>query len=120
MILLLSYGNKHGKAPKADIVWSAMSLPNPHSVARLRVLTGQHQDVQNWLRRVPNTRLMVDDIVQEVLRYVKADPRESVIVAVGCYGGKHRSVAVVEMVASVLRGSYLLQPIVGHRDIGRE
>lgn len=119
MILLLSYGSKHGKAPKADHVWSAQHLRNPFSVARLRPLTGQHPEVQSYVAQGAATQALVEAITHEVWRDYQADPRAAITVAVGCMGGKHRSVVVVELVAVLLREKGL-QPIVGHRDIGRE
>lgn len=112
MITLMSYGQKHGLRPPANLYFDATVLPNPFQRRGLRLLDGRHQAVQTWLRRHLKTDPLIDDIT------AACKLAQPITVAVGCLGGRHRSVAVVEMVAEKLRMQGY-QPIVGHRDVDR-
>lgn len=106
-IRIMSFSYQKGK-PEGDWhIVDARQLPNPHGVADLRDLTGQDQKVQQWLLAQPATgRLMADLVISQ-------EPA----VAIGCYGGRHRSVAVAEMLASYYtkRGQ---DYTITHRELG--
>lgn len=93
-VKILSFGFKHG-IPKTPHQVDARDLPNPHNVRPLRNLTGRDPEVKNWLREKPQTAAVVEELV--------AMARQNSLVAIGCYGGRHRSVAVAEMAAEQLR-----------------
>ena len=119
---VLSFGFKYGVPVDADVVLDARFLPNPHWVDELRPQTGLDPDVNDYVLEFPQARefldratglleLMSDGYLQEGKRYVT--------IAVGCTGGKHRSVAMAENLAArlVRQG---VETLVVHRDLGRE
>jgi UPF0042 nucleotide-binding protein len=118
----VSFGFKYGIPVDADVVLDARFLPNPHWVESLRDHTGLDADVREYVVETPAaerflaeaTRLldvMAEGYLREGKRYVT--------VAVGCTGGKHRSVALTEEVAGRLTRQGI-ESVVVHRDLGRE
>jgi len=96
-IKLISFGYKHREPPKADRVVDCRSLPNPYRIKELRMKTGLDAEVQQYLRGTPQFAVLMSHIGS---RTFKKDE----VVAIGCHGGHHRSVAVAEAVAGVARG----------------
>lgn len=94
-----SFAFKHGAPRDADLVFDVRCLPNPHYDAQLKALTGKDAAVAQWLDGFEDVRLMTDHIenfVRTWLPRYTEDTRNYLTVAVGCTGGKHRSVYVVE------------------------
>ena len=119
---VMSFGFKYGIPVDADVVLDARFLPNPHWVEALREHTGLDSDVREYVLDAPAAAsflteavrlldIMADGYLREGKRYVT--------VAVGCTGGKHRSVALAEEVAARL-GAQDIESVVVHRDLGRE
>jgi UPF0042 nucleotide-binding protein len=97
-----SFAFKRGVPLDADFVFDVRMLPNPHYVATLRPLTGRDAPVIEWLREHEDVARMYDDIEQFLSRWLDAlarDHRSYVTVAIGCTGGQHRSVFLVEQLA---------------------
>jgi UPF0042 nucleotide-binding protein len=97
-----SFAFKRGVPLDADFVFDVRMLPNPHYVATLRPLTGRDAAVVEWLREHEDVARMYDDIEQFLSRWLDAlarDHRSYVTVAIGCTGGQHRSVFLVEQLA---------------------
>ncbi|MDM0012446.1 RNase adapter RapZ [Variovorax sp. J22P168] len=97
-----SFAFKRGVPLDADFVFDVRMLPNPHYVAGLRPLTGRDQPVADWLREHDDVARMYGDIEQFLSRWLDAlarDHRSYVTVAIGCTGGQHRSVFLVEQLA---------------------
>ena len=97
-----SFAFKRGVPLDADYVFDVRMLPNPHYVATLRPLTGRDAPVIEWLREHDDVARMYDDIEQFLSRWLDAlarDHRSYVTVAIGCTGGQHRSVFLVEQLA---------------------
>jgi UPF0042 nucleotide-binding protein len=118
-----SFGFKYGLPMDADMVMDVRFLPNPHWVDELRPQTGQHPAVRDYVLSQPGAteflqtyhqllKLVVDGYSREGKRYMT--------VAIGCTGGKHRSVAMAEALAGLLGGNDHLAVRVLHRDLGRE
>ncbi|WP_407688697.1 RNase adapter RapZ [Mycobacterium sp. HUMS_1102779] len=118
-----SFGFKYGLPMDADMVMDVRFLPNPHWVDELRPHTGQHPAVRDYVLAQPGAvefleayhqllNLVVDGYRREGKRYMT--------VAIGCTGGKHRSVAIAEALMQLLRGNAQLSVRVLHRDLGRE
>ena len=118
-----SFGFKYGLPMDADMVMDVRFLPNPHWVDDLRPQTGQSPAVRDYVLSQPGAeeflqtyhqllRLVVDGYTREGKRYMT--------VAIGCTGGKHRSVAIAEALASLMAGDEQLSVRVLHRDLGRE
>ena len=97
-----SFAFKRGVPLDADYVFDVRMLPNPHYVPALRALTGRDAPVIDWLREHADVARMYDDIAQFLERWLDAlasDHRSYVTVAIGCTGGQHRSVFLVEQLA---------------------
>jgi UPF0042 nucleotide-binding protein len=97
-----SFAFKRGVPLDADYVFDVRMLPNPHYVPALRPLTGRDAPVIEWLREHDDVARMYADIEQFLGRWLDAlaqDHRSYVTVAIGCTGGQHRSVFLVEQLA---------------------
>lgn len=116
-----SFGFKYGIPMDADIVMDVRFLPNPHWDEGLRPLTGLDEPVRRFVLEQPAAERFIDhlvDLLGGVLPEFALEGKSYLTVAVGCTGGRHRSVAVAEEVAARLRRSG--QPVrTGHRDVGR-
>ena len=103
---LCSFGYKHGLPPDADVVLDARFLPNPFYIAALKPLTGKDPAVQDWLRKSDSFLAFMDrleDWIRWSWPFVLEEARAYHTVAIGCTGGQHRSVALVELLAERLR-----------------
>lgn len=97
-VLFESFGFKHGVPRDADLVFDVRCLPNPHYDPQLKPLTGNDPEVANFLRESPLVQAMSDDIrrfIETWLPQYLADRRSYLTVAIGCTGGQHRSVYIV-------------------------
>ena len=106
MLLFESFSYKHGVPLDADLVFDVRCLPNPHYDPRLRPLTGLDAEVVAFLEREPKVGTMLGDIRRFVETWLPAygqDSRSSLTVAVGCTGGRHRSVYLVERLGAHFR-----------------
>ncbi len=104
-ILIESFGYKHGLPAEADFIFDVRCLPNPYWEPALRRLCGTDEPVKEFLRGTPAVEQMIDDIVAFLDRwipYYQNFQRPYLTVAIGCTGGQHRSVYVVEAVAARL------------------
>jgi UPF0042 nucleotide-binding protein len=105
-VQLLSFGYKNGIPLEADLVFDARFLPNPYFVARLKGLSGRDMRVARYLRSFPETREFVKrvgDLLQYLLPNYVREGKSYLTIAVGCTGGRHRSVFVVEELAKILK-----------------
>jgi len=102
-LLFESFGFKHGIPLDADFVFDVRCLPNPHYDPQLRPLTGRDAAVAGFLRATPDAMRMLEDIYRFVADWLPAfdrDNRSYLTVAIGCTGGRHRSVFFVETLAA--------------------
>ena len=117
-VVFQSFGFKHGVPLDADLVFDVRCLPNPYYETDLRPQTGLDAPVASYLEQHAETGRMFEDIRGFVERwlpdYVK-DGRSYLTVAIGCTGGQHRSVYLVERLGKALSGQ--LQALVRHREI---
>jgi UPF0042 nucleotide-binding protein len=121
-VTVLSFGFKYGLPPDADFVLDARFLPNPHWVPQLRERTGQDGDVSAYVLGRRGARTFVETCARLVGATAPGFEREGkryLTVAVGCTGGKHRSVAIAEEVVRRLR-QLRIDAHAYHRDLGRE
>jgi UPF0042 nucleotide-binding protein len=115
---LESFGFKHGVPLDADLVFDVRCLPNPHYEPALSTLTGKHVDVVAFLETIPEVDRMYADIYHFIASWLPdyaRDNRNYLTVAIGCTGGQHRSVYLVERLARQFSPRY--QVLVRHRDI---
>ena len=114
-----SFGYKHGVPLDADFVFDARSLPNPYWVPELRVLTGKDQSVVDFLAEQPLVHEFFQDISVFLERWIprfEAEGRSYLTIAIGCTGGQHRSVYLVEALVKHFN-SPIVNVIVRHREI---
>jgi RNase adapter protein RapZ len=107
-VLFESFAYKRGVPTDADFVFDARSLPNPHWIATLRPLSGRDAPVREYLAAQPQVELFIADISAFLTRWMpdaKSAERSYVTIAVGCTGGRHRSVYIVERLSEFFRES---------------
>lgn len=118
-LIFETFGFKNGPPLDADFVFDARVVqPNPHYDPQLRPLTGNDAPVVAFLERETQASLLVEDIqafLQRWLPRFALDQRASIIVAIGCTGGRHRSVYVAERLAERFAADYSV--VVRHRDL---
>lgn len=121
-VTLISFGFKYGLPADADFVIDARFLPNPFWVPELRDRTGKEPAVSEYVLGQPGAVEFVDayaGIVRAAAPGFEREGKRYLTVAVGCTGGKHRSVTIAEALAIRLRGAGLVASA-QHRDLGRE
>ena len=121
-LTVLSFGFKHGVPLDAENIADVRFLPNPHWVPELRSLTGIDTEVAEYVLEQP----LAAEFLDAYARYLnvvaggyRGDGKRFAVVALGCTGGKHRSVALAEALAERLTGPGVRAHAV-HRDLGRE
>ena len=117
-LLFESFGFKNGAPLDADLVFDVRCLPNPHYEPTLRPLTGRDAPVVEFLEAIPEVERMYADIYHFVASWLPdyaRDNRNYLTVALGCTGGQHRSVYLVERLARTFRPRY--QVLVRHREL---
>ena len=112
-----SFGYKNGVPPDADFVFDLRCLPNPYWDPALRELSGRDQPIQDFLHNDPTVARMINDIVEFLGKWIPAfesENRSYLTVALGCTGGRHRSVFVAEQIAAHFKPG---RPVLlAHRD----
>jgi UPF0042 nucleotide-binding protein len=118
-----SFGFKYGLPMDSDMVMDVRFLPNPHWIDELRPQTGQSPAVRDYVLAQPGATAFLETYHQ-LLKLVAAgylrEGKRYMTVAIGCTGGKHRSVAIAEALAGLLTENRQLSVRVLHRDLGRE
>ena len=120
MITVLSFGYKHGVPLDADLVFDARCLPNPHFVPALRDRTGQDRPVVAFMERDAITRQFIarlEDYLRFVVPHYVAEGKTYLTIAIGCTGGRHRSVMIAERLKRTLAAIDGTRVRVKHRDI---
>ncbi len=120
-VRLVSFGYKHGAPTDADMVLDARFLPNPHFVEALRPHTGREPAVARFVLDRDETRTFlghIEALLDFVLPLYRREGRRYVTLAIGCTGGRHRSVALVEHLAAHLAAAGATVQA-QHRDVQR-
>ncbi|MGH9151040.1 MAG: RNase adapter RapZ [Acidimicrobiales bacterium] len=118
---VVSFGYQHGIPLDVDLVFDCRFLPNPHWVDELRPLTGLDPAVRDYVLAQPDTKeflARLDDLFALVLPGYVKEGKTYLSVAVGCTGGRHRSVVLAEEVARAME-AHGFHPVVNHRDLAR-
>jgi UPF0042 nucleotide-binding protein len=119
---VVSFGFKYGLPVDADLVVDVRFLPNPHWIPELRDLTGEDDEVRDYVLGQDDAERFLDEYAS-VLEIIGAGYRREskryLTLAVGCTGGKHRSVVMARQLAARLRATGVHTTVV-HRDLGRE
>jgi UPF0042 nucleotide-binding protein len=119
VVNLLSFGFKHGAPAEADLVFDVRCLPNPHFVERLRHLTGRDAKVVRFMHKHQVTHDFIDRLtafLSFALPHYVNEGKSYLTVAIGCTGGQHRSVMMVEALKRSLEGIPRVKLRVKHRD----
>ena len=122
VVTLLSFGFKHGLPVDADLVFDVRCLPNPHFVPALRRRTGRDRAVVSFMEREPSTREFIErleEYVRFVLPHYVTEGKSYLTIAIGCTGGRHRSVMIAERLRKALAAIPSTQVRVKHRDISQ-
>ena len=118
---VVSFGFKHGLPPEADLVFDVRFLPNPFYIDDLRGRTGLDREVSDYVFSFSQTRTFMkhlEGLLRFVLPYYQEEGKTLLVVAVGCTGGRHRSVAVTRALADFI-GGLGYQVTENHRDMTR-
>lgn len=120
---VMSFGFKYGLPADADLVVDARFIANPHWREELRAKTGNDEEVSDYVLAQPGVEPFIKsytDAVRFVLEGYRNENKRFATLAVGCTGGKHRSVALANKIAALLADESDIKISVSHRDLGRE
>ncbi|WP_163099120.1 RNase adapter RapZ [Peribacillus alkalitolerans] len=115
---VVSFGFKHGLPIDADLVFDVRFLPNPHYIEHMRPKTGLDEDVAKYVLKWNETNKFLEkvtELLSFMLPHYKREGKAQLVIAIGCTGGQHRSVALAEYIANHFSGDYDTK--VTHRDI---
>lgn len=118
IVILQSFGYKHGIPLDADYVFDVRHLPNPHWDLELRKYSGLDAPVQEFLQQSPQTHEMIHDIQQFLEKWLPAfaeGHRHYITISIGCTGGQHRSVYIVDRLKKALEAKWSIQVL--HREM---
>ena len=121
-ITVLSFGFKYGIPADADLVFDVRFLPNPYYVEGLRNLTGNDKEIQDYVMQFDTAAKFLDKL-EDMLRFLipnyVLEGKNSLVIAIGCTGGKHRSVTLANAISKRLSGmEYGIKT--EHRDIDKD
>lgn len=117
---VLSFGFKHGIPIDADLVFDVRFLPNPHYIDHMRPLTGLNEEVSGYVLKWTETNKFLEkvtDLLTFMLPHYKREGKAQLVIAIGCTGGQHRSVALAEKIGHTFEKDYQIQ--ISHRDIDK-
>jgi UPF0042 nucleotide-binding protein len=120
---VMSFGFKYGIPADADMVADARFIPNPHWQDELRSKTGNNKEVSDYVMAQPGVEEFVQNyvsVLKTVLNGYRTENKRFATIAIGCTGGKHRSVAITNRIAQLLAEDPDATISVSHRDLGRE
>ncbi len=117
---VMSFGFKHGIPIDADLVFDVRFLPNPHYIDHMRPKTGLDEEVYNYVMKWNETNKFLEKVtglLSFMLPHYKREGKAQLVIAIGCTGGQHRSVALTEYLARYFENDYHTRA--SHRDIER-
>ena len=120
MISVLSFGFKYGIPEDADLVFDVRFLPNPYYVDELKTKTGNDKEVQEFVINCTQAGAFLDklsDMVQFLIPNYVIEGKNQLVVAIGCTGGKHRSVTIANKLYEILKEDREYKVKIEHRDI---
>jgi UPF0042 nucleotide-binding protein len=120
---VMSFGFKYGIPADADLVADARFIANPHWQDELRAMTGNDAPVADYVMAQPGVQDFIKNYaaaLRSVLAGYRTENKRFATIAIGCTGGKHRSVAIANRIAEILSDEADVRITVKHRDLGRE
>jgi UPF0042 nucleotide-binding protein len=121
-VIVSSFGFKNGMPRDCDYLFDMRFLPNPNYVPELKRLSGRDIEVQNYLDKIPAKQVFMKHLVslmEFILKHYENSGKKQLHVAIGCTGGRHRSVAIAEQLSKIVSDSGL-RTAINHRDIDLE
>ena len=121
-VQLQSFGFRYGLPPGSDLVIDVRFLPNPHFVPELQPFTGRDKRVSNYVLEQKECHDFLhyfNDLLNFLIPRYQSEGKSYLTISIGCTGGRHRSVAIVEELVKTLPAEGLFMKIL-HRDIARE
>lgn len=122
MINVISFGFKYGIPLDADLVFDVRFLPNPYYVESLKKLSGNDYEVREYVMKWPEALVFMNklmDMIEFLIPYYIKEGKTQLVVAIGCTGGRHRSVTIANLFSSKLKEKEH-RVIIEHRDIDEE
>lgn len=119
---LISFGYRYGIPTESDIVMDVRFLPNPFFTTHLRTLTGLDKRVRKYIMKFKETKLFLKkwkNFIDTFLPYYLKEGKKYITISIGCTGGVHRSVAIVEIIKSYFKNKKGIELNVKHRDIDK-
>ena len=120
MVTVLSFGFKNGIPSDADLVFDVRFLPNPYYVEELKSRTGNEKAVQDYVMNCDQAGIFLDklsDMIQFLIPNYVVEGKNHLVVAIGCTGGKHRSVTIANKLYEILQKDREYKVKIEHRDI---
>lgn len=117
---VMSFGFKHGLPIDADLVFDVRFLPNPHYIDHMRPKTGLDEEVSTYVLKWTETQKFLEkvtELLSFMLPHYKREGKAQLVIAIGCTGGQHRSVALAEYIGNFFKKDYPTR--ITHRDIQR-
>jgi len=118
-VVIISFGYKYGVPLDSDLLFDTRFLPNPFYLDNLRDKSGQDEDVRDFVLKAPETKTFLDELfrfVQFLMPHFVAEGKSHLVIAIGCTGGRHRSVVVAEELRAYLhKQKYDIK--IFHRDL---
>lgn len=117
----MSFGFKYGIPIDADLVFDVRFLPNPHYIEDLKPMTGLDEQVSAYVLKWGETQMFIkkmEDMLSFLLPLYQREGKSQVVIAIGCTGGKHRSVALAEHIGQRFADQFKTN--VTHRDIDKD
>lgn len=121
IVSVVSFGFKHGSPLDADLVFDVRFLQNPFYVAELRLHSGLDEDVQHFIDRDERTPILLEklsSLVEWTIPHYSDEGKAYLTIAIGCTGGRHRSVYIAERLGAKLRTAGV-RTIIDHRDVNK-
>lgn len=118
-ILITSFGFKNGMLMDGDLIFDVRFLPNPYYIPELKEVSGQYDEVKNYVFKWPQTNIFVSKVVEMLeflIPFYIDEGKTQLVVGIGCTGGFHRSVAIANKIGTILKSNGH-RTIIGHRDL---
>lgn len=122
MIHVISFGFKYGIPLDSDLVFDVRFLPNPYYIESLKKLSGNDREVREYVMKWPEAIIFSDkliDMIEYLIPYYIKEGKTQLVIAIGCTGGRHRSVTIANLLSKTLKEKEH-RVITDHRDIDEE
>jgi UPF0042 nucleotide-binding protein len=122
LINVVSFGFKQGIPLDADLVFDVRFIPNPFYVDELRPLSGEDPEVRDYVMKWPESKQFLEklhDMVEFLIPYYIKEGKSQLVIAIGCTGGRHRSIAIANELSAQLKAAHH-KVIVDHRDVNKD